>query len=132
MQSNNDPQARSIGQTLISTLEPRLRKAAVVGGKAMPGDWRVSLESDLPDVVPLAGTSMLAPPGAAPTMEVAAGNGVNQPATPIPQLDASLLQVRIGWVLVLRRCMPFGEVCPVLRVSSPSSCMPMHGDRPAN
>ena len=65
----------------------------MVGARALPGDWHVEIETDLPDVTPLAGAAMLAPPGAAPTMEVSAGLGTLEAVAPIRQMDSSLLQV---------------------------------------
>ncbi|KAK9806672.1 hypothetical protein WJX73_006627 [Symbiochloris irregularis] len=91
-----DDEARAISAALMAASEQRLRRAAVVGARALPGDWRVEIETDLPDVVPLAGTAMLAPPGAAPSMEVAAGRGVDEAAAPIPQMDSALLQAYMG------------------------------------
>lgn len=91
--AQGDDEARAISSVLIAASEQRLRRAAVVGARALPGDWRVEIETDLPDVVPLAGTAMLAPPGAAPSMEAAAGLGVDEAVAPIPQMDSALLQV---------------------------------------
>ena len=70
-----------------------MRRAAVMGARALPGDWKVEIETDLPDVVPLHGAAMLAPPGAAPSMEASAGLNVNEGVVTIPQMDSSLLQV---------------------------------------
>lgn len=93
LQAQGNPQARNIASALIAGSEPRIKRAAAVGARALPGDWRVEIETDLPDVVPLAGAAMLAPPGAAPSMEAAAGLGVNEAPASIPQMDSVLLQV---------------------------------------
>ena len=97
-QAQGDHEARAIASALIAASEPRLRKAAVMGARALPGDWKVEIETDLPDVVPLAGAAMLAPPGAAPSMEAAAGLGVNEAVATIPAMDSSLLQAKTLWV----------------------------------
>ena len=78
-----------MGEALLAAAEPRQRRAAAVGAHALPGDWRVTPQGDLPAVVPLAGSALLGPQGAAPAMEVAG----SKPAILIPAMDASSLQV---------------------------------------
>ena len=78
-----------MGQALLAAAEPRQRRAAAVGAHALPGDWKVTAQGDLPAVVPLAGAALLGPPGACPTMNVAG----SKPPLTIAALDASQLQV---------------------------------------
>ena len=81
-----------MGEALLAAAEPRQRRAAAVGGHALPGDWKVTAQGDMPAVVPLEGAALLGPPGACPAMEV---SGTKPPIT-LPAMDGSQLQVGKG------------------------------------
>lgn len=86
------PEAQAMGEALLAAAEPRQRRAAAVGAHALPGDWRITPQGDLPAVVPLGGAALLGPPGACPAMEVAG----SKPPLSIPAMDSSQLQASAG------------------------------------